>query len=743
MPMKPEQLKAAGNKAFAAGNIQAALGAYSFALETLEKQQKAAADAGFDVAGAENKDGEATAAASAARLRATILSNRSLCLGKVGEHAEALSDSEAAIMSDETFAKAWVRKASALLALKRYADAEEAADHALAMSADLAKSVAQIKKKCKKLAVPTRKVGKNAEKDASSATTATRKKVSQGLAKAAEEDVHSFAKRLVTAALNCGVCDASKSKFEGSHLHLCLLGSGEEKRLNVPDLFEKYSAIPDAQGRARFLMGTIRSELVGHAVLPPTFDIAKHLLRPRLFSRAKIDGAGGGAGMPEGDALPCWLIGQGGAGCTTASKITDHEEVAVAVVVDYGDGGGMLPVLSSTCKAWGVDFATEVRTHAISNLRAQCLNAKLPEWKPHMSGCLTSPWTDNLDGVRLALFPEDFVPAIPPMEGAPLRPASAGPASVVCIFGTNNCVLASDPCNPISLCFAADIAINDMSKTGDFVSAVPYRLVRQLRGGHRAAEQRWAWRRYYPNLSQAEFSVPSAQVEIDQILGAVQSGGKKQIPVFGETESTQQGRKRDIVALLDAAKSGVVGKGAKVVQGRKETNGKVAPEEGRTKLKSGFLDGNALKETRTSEAEKRRKAAAKAAADVDFSTMRKGFFAGEKKEDMECDAFQEAGELVVPAETFEGAKKGLVFKSGPSGTGYYKDDLEARTGKAKTKSVSNEKLKKSIFKSALEEESTPAMIDLATLNSAIGSYGGGRFSGLSSGGSGMKSLFSL
>ena len=40
--LQPEQLKAAGNKAFAAGNIQAALGAYSYALERLEQAHKAA-----------------------------------------------------------------------------------------------------------------------------------------------------------------------------------------------------------------------------------------------------------------------------------------------------------------------------------------------------------------------------------------------------------------------------------------------------------------------------------------------------------------------------------------------------------------------------------------------------------------------------------------------------------------------------------------------------------------------------
>ena len=42
--VQPEQLKQAGNKAFAAGNTQAALGARSFALERPEQEEKARAD---------------------------------------------------------------------------------------------------------------------------------------------------------------------------------------------------------------------------------------------------------------------------------------------------------------------------------------------------------------------------------------------------------------------------------------------------------------------------------------------------------------------------------------------------------------------------------------------------------------------------------------------------------------------------------------------------------------------------
>ena len=92
------KLKEAGNKAFKAGNIQAALGAYSYSLEKLEA--------------AANSDDT-----SQKRLRSEILANRALCLAKIGEHNESLTDAESAIACDSSFAKGYLRKAQALLAL--------------------------------------------------------------------------------------------------------------------------------------------------------------------------------------------------------------------------------------------------------------------------------------------------------------------------------------------------------------------------------------------------------------------------------------------------------------------------------------------------------------------------------------------------------------------------------------------------------------------------------------------------
>ena len=135
-----------------------------------------------------------------------------------------------------------MRKGNALLALGRYAEANGAANRALAMSPTaLEKQVAQIKRKC----------AKKTKAAASSKPAKSPAAAPAAVAKAEAEDVHSFAKRLVTAAMSCGACDPAKSKFEGAHLHLSLLSSGKEKRLHVADLYKKYIDIADAPGRAR------------------------------------------------------------------------------------------------------------------------------------------------------------------------------------------------------------------------------------------------------------------------------------------------------------------------------------------------------------------------------------------------------------------------------------------------------------------------------------------------------------
>ena len=87
--------------------------------------------------------------------------------------------------------------------------------------------------------------------------------------------------------------------------------------------------------------------------------------------------------------------------------------------------------------------------------------------------------------------------------------------------------------------------------------------------------------------------VLTAEVEIDQILDA-QSGGKKQIPVFGDTETAKEGFKKDVVALLNVAKSDSAAQ-KKIAQKSKTKKAAAIM----TKLKTGFLDGKGPGSRRT------------------------------------------------------------------------------------------------------------------------------------------------
>ena len=85
------------------------------------------------------------------------------------------------------------------------------------------------------------------------------------------------------------------------------------------------------------------------------------------------------------------------------------------------------------------------------------------------------------------------------------------------------------------------------------------------------------------------------------------------------------------------------------------------------------------------EAQKRRAAAAKGAASVDFSTLNGGFLAsdgagGDGTSLLEA-VFEEAGELVELSQHFQAPKQGLSgSKRASGGTGYYKDDSESTHG---------------------------------------------------------------
>ena len=737
------KLKEAGNKAFKAGNIQAALGAYSYSLEKLEA--------------AANSDDT-----SQKRLRSEILSNRALCLAKIGEHNESLTDAESAIACDSSFAKGYLRKAQALLALKRPKEAIAATIIASEMDKEkkITKSVTQLTKKCNKMIAPRAASKKASTTTTTTTTTAATTTITTTAAqeKAPAADVHTFAQQLVTAALSCGVANPEKSKFEGSHLILTMVKDGSEKRLHVADLFARYEKETTLVGRSMCLMDIVRQEIVGFSVLPHNFEIARHLLRPRLFSRQKLDSAKSTA-MPDNDDLPCWMLSDGT--MTSSQNIQEQDSVAVAVVVDYGQNGGMLPIMKSTCEAWQISFE-KVREVAMETFRQRCLDEDAaaakkkkkekkekkkktmnedisPPWKSHMSGCLTSPWTDNTDGARLALFPEMYAPEIPLMEGQPPRGQGIFPETIA-IFGTNNCVLVSEANNPISQCFAGDIVINDMEKTADHVSSTPHRLVRG-----KSRDVPWLWRRYIPCIERQEFSIPSSQIEIDGILDAVQSGGKKRIPIFGNTETAKICARKNIECLLAATKrvGGDVVKDSSTKSSSSHKENAASTGNEKMKMKSGFFENgtkkkSVLNDQRTIDAEKKKKQVEMDSKSVDGLDGLAAGLAGGLAGGLWTNVVQDV--LVESCKTFDGPRDGCVFRDGEDGVGYYKD------------------IPKKIGSMVATRKSTPVVekkvptIDVATLNRSIGLYGSG-MSGLTSsstssslfGGNGLqkKSLFSL
>ena len=721
------KLKDAGNKAFAAKNINAAVGAYSMVLEALEKVEKTNGETKGESKGDADNNNELN------RLRAEVLSNRSLCLGKLKDHAQSLTDAKTAIASDPTFAKGYLRFAQALLALKRPKEAADATKIILEMEPEkLKKQVEQLLKKCRKMLAPTKKNTSAKTTTTSSSISSSTTTTQQQLAP--EADVHTFAQQLVTAALSCGIADPSKSKFEGSHLTLSMVKDGSEKRLHVATLFDKYKKEKTFVGRARCLMKIVSKEIVGFAILPHDFEIAKHLLRPRLFSRQKLD-ASGSTSMPENDGLPCWMLADGSV--TTSNSIQQADAVAVAVVVDYGKDG-MLPVMKSTLAAWNVSF-DQIRTTSMSNFKQTCIMADVLKmkkkktenketWKSHMSGCLTSPWIDNTDGARIALFPELYVPEIPLIDGQAPRALGIS-AETVAIFGTNNCVLISEPSNPISQCFVGDIVMNDMESTVDHVSSLPYRLVRGSSGkisgksgtssGNQKTNVAWAWRPYCPNVQRGEFSIPSDQSEIDSVLDAVQSGGKKRVPIFGATETTKEGVRKNIETLQAIAKTQLQTDSGS--NASKKSTAKVTE----TELKTGFLGNDSnksvLNDSRRKQVETKKKQKENDAKSVDGlnGLNGKGFFNKVVEKDV----------LVELADKFDGKREGCAFRLGTDGLGYYKDVQ-----------------KKIVKMEPSKPKSHEATIDLGTLNRSIGMFGN-NMSNLSNSGSSMfakkKSLFSL
>jgi tetratricopeptide (TPR) repeat protein len=418
-----------------------------------------------------------------------LLSNRSLCLCKLGRAEEALKDANEATDIDPKFAKGWIRRATAFQALGRLKDALASYDEAIALAPEV-KSFQKARKAVKDTV-------KQVEKQ--------------------REQVGAFAQNLVVEAIKVQGVDPNGCSFakDGETLNIAFKdkGKGDVRSMHVPTLYARFSQLTSEDAKAKFLVNAVKTYVAAdpsESKLPDSFEEALSLLHVQLVNKERLkrlDNVAFSAIENVRSASRC--VGE-------CSDIEKHlNDLAVVTVCDRGHARFF--VTTAALEQWGKSF-NDVFAAAAKNMKQQ---AGVKEWKSHPSACATSPWNDGFDAARIAAFPS-FVEAAKTKGGA-------DEGDRVVLFGATNCSLVAGSRNPIGLCFAGDIVVNDIAKSGDLLSKTPYRLAR-------VSATEFAWTAYAP--SAGEFSVPAEQSEIDAILEAVQGG--RAIPVFGTSPAPKK-----------------------------------------------------------------------------------------------------------------------------------------------------------------------------------------------------------
>merc|ERR1711865_1027265 len=189
-------------------------------------------------------------------------------------------------------------------------------------------------------------------------------------------------------------------------------------------------------------------------------------------------------------------------------------------------------------------------------------------------------------------------------------------------------------------------------------------------------------------------------------------GGKKRVPIFGATETTKEGVRKNIETLQAIAKTQLQTDSGS--NASKKNTAKVTE----TELKTGFLGNDSNKSVLNDSRKKQKENDAKSVDGLN-GLNGKGFFNKVVEKDV----------LVELADKFDGKREGCAFRLGTDGLGYYKDVQ-----------------KKFVKMEPSKPKSHEATIDLGTLNRSIGMFGN-NLSNLSNSGSSMfakkKSLFSL
>ena len=456
--------KNAGTEFFKQGKFEDAIDAYT---------------AGIELAGGDVVE------ESMLKLLVPLLSNRSLCYGKLNRAEEALKDADEVTDIDPTFAKGWIRRASALQALGRLKDAVTAYDEAIKLE-------------------PSAKSFKKARKQVKDAVKQVDKQ---------REEVSAFAQSLVVEAMKIPEVDPNACCFakDGETLNIAFKESARAARgMHVPSLYTRFARLTTEEAKAKFLTNAVQTYVVAdpsESRLPEKYEAAMALLRVHVVSNTGLKQLGDVACIPLESIRGESVCGD------MCDNVESVPHIGVVVVVDRAHARFF--VTKPALARWGKSFQ-DVYAQAVDNMKHGVdVKCSSTSWKSHPSGCATSPWNDGLDAARVAIFPS--------LAENAKADGGADDGDRVVAFGANNCVLTAGAQNPIGLCFCGDIVCNDIGSTGDLLSNVPYRL-------NRIDANTFQWTPYLPQSGRKEFSVPAEQSEIDAILEAVQSG--RSIPVF-------------------------------------------------------------------------------------------------------------------------------------------------------------------------------------------------------------------
>ena len=473
--------KATGTEFFKKQNYQSAIEHYTTAIEASKKLCDA------------NEE--------AKKQMVLLHSNRSLCYFKMGKVDEAFTDADESVNIDPTFAKGWVRRATAQQANGHLKDALVSYDEAIKLE-------------------PEAKAYQKARAKVKSAIKDTEKK---------REEVSQFAQSLVLEAMKVPGVDSTKCAFasDGATLNIGFKDRSESRSLHVPALYSRFSQLKTEKARTKYVSNAIQTYVASdpnQIEMPKTFEEAAVLLKVQIINKtvcvgqkqiacAPLEKFSGG---PSPDKFKKLFL------CENAGK--GINELAIAIVVDRGHARFF--VTRKTLLAWDKTFDFVFKS-AYENMKSEM---KLRDkWTSHASGCATSPWNDGFDAARVALFP--FL-----CNKAKLS-SGMDEGDRIVVFGTSNCTMSAGSRNPIGLCFAGDILINDIAKTGEMLTNVPFRVSFQSSSTPTVSTP-FEWSRFIPKQS-FEFSVPNEQSEIDAILDAVQRGTK--IPVFGNVKNLNAG----------------------------------------------------------------------------------------------------------------------------------------------------------------------------------------------------------